>query len=70
LIYLSLGLHEGGSSYRSLQPTKESKEIIVSLIFLPSFLPAWIRIRISNAETGRPKTTQIRIQTDQNSNSG
>jgi hypothetical protein len=39
LIYLSLSLHEGGSSYRSLQPSKESKEIIASLIFLSSFCP-------------------------------
>ncbi len=52
-VYLSLGLHKGRPSYRrSLQPSKENIQyfktwnFLIIFLFLWTFLPSWIRIRI------------------------
>jgi hypothetical protein len=47
--YLSLGLHKGRTSYRSLQPSKEN--ILNFFLLLWVILPSWIRIQIPNPNT-------------------
>ncbi len=59
-VYLSLGLHEGRTSYRrSLQPSKENIQHFKTWMFFIIFyicvshLPSWIRIRIQQLKLMR-----------------
>ncbi len=72
-IYLSLGLHKGRpSNRRSLQPLKENIQhfktwkFCTFFYFCASFLPSWIRIRISNlnADPDPDPATQINADPD------